>query len=229
MMINNLSGKKIAVLVESQYIPSEIKTYQERFAGYGAKVDLMSRLWGQPTQRFYSTVEPRDGDVPALEWLEVSIDFDQVNLGDYAAVIMAANYTSVRLRWNEASTTSQDPAGAARNTPAVRFFHSALQNRKVIKGAPCHALWLLTPVPDVLVGRRVTCNPVMLADVLNTGAIYVPAPAGSDWHQHVVVDDDLITSMSATRSNPEAMSGAEVFVDVIKDQILAREAVSTGL
>jgi hypothetical protein len=64
----------------------------------------------------------------------------------------------------------------------------------------------------------------MLADVLNTGAIYVPAPAGSDWHQHVVVDDDLVTSMSATRSSPEAMSGAEVFVDVIKDQILAREA-----
>lgn len=228
MVDQPLAGKKIAVLVESQYIPSEIKTYQEKFTGYGATVNLISRLWGQPTQRFYSTVEPSNGDVPAVEWLEVSIDFDHVNLDDYAAIIMAANYTSVRLRWNEASTTSQDPAEAARNTPAVRFFHNAMQNRRVLKGAPCHALWLLTPVPDVLVGRRVTCNPVMLADVLNTGATYVPAPEGSDWHQHVVIDDDLITSMSATKSNPQARSGAEVFADVIKDQILAREAVSPG-
>lgn len=223
-----LTGKKIAVLVESQYVPSEIKTYQERFSGYGATVDLMSRLWGQPTQRFYSTVEPQNGHVPPLEWIEVSIDFEQIKLDDYAAVIMAANYTSVRLRWNDAATTSQNAAEAAQNAPAVRFFHNAMQNRKILKGAPCHALWLLTPVPDILKGRRVTCNPVVLADVLNTGAIYVPAPEGSDWHRHVVVDDDLITSMSATKSSPEAMSGAEVFVDVIKDQILARKAVSAG-
>ena len=34
----SLAGKKIAVLVEAQYIPAEIKCYQERFASYGAEV-----------------------------------------------------------------------------------------------------------------------------------------------------------------------------------------------
>ena len=70
--------------------------YQERFASYGATVDLVSRLWGQPTKRFYSTVEP--GVVDKLDWLEVSKDFDELTLDDHAPVIASANYTSVRLR-----------------------------------------------------------------------------------------------------------------------------------
>ena len=163
----SLAGKKVAVLVEAQYIPAEIKCYQERFASYGAEVHLMSLLWGQPKQRFVSEVETAD-TIPEI--LEVSIDFTKVNLEDYAAVIMAANYTSVRLRWNEAATTSVNPADATRRAPAVNFFRAAMRNRRIIKGAPCHALWLLTPSSAYLAGRRVTCNPVMLADVLNAGA-----------------------------------------------------------
>ena len=68
----SLAGKKVAVLVEAQYIPGEIKIYQERFASYGATVDLVSRLWNQSSQRFYSTFEP--GVVDPVEWLEVSKD-----------------------------------------------------------------------------------------------------------------------------------------------------------
>lgn len=78
MSDSRLAGKKIAVVVESQFIPGEIKIYQERFAMYGATVDLVSRLWGQRSQRFYSTVEP--GVVDALEWLEVTNDFDRIPL-----------------------------------------------------------------------------------------------------------------------------------------------------
>jgi protease I len=51
-MAKPLAGKKIAVVVESQYVPGEIRIYQERFAEYGATVVLMSRLWGKPSQRF---------------------------------------------------------------------------------------------------------------------------------------------------------------------------------
>ena len=40
MADKSLAGKKIAVLVESQYVSAEIKCYQERFAGYGAEVAL---------------------------------------------------------------------------------------------------------------------------------------------------------------------------------------------
>src|ERR1035438_8349041 len=155
-----LAGKKLAVLVESQYIPGEIKIYQERFAGYGATVDLVSRLWGKLSLRFYSTVEPEGTNVPALEWLDVSLDLDNIDLVDYAAVIMAANYTSVRLRFSDAPTATSSAGDAARAAPAVRFFRRAMQNRSIIKGAPCHGLWLLTPSPDLLASRKVICNPV---------------------------------------------------------------------
>ena len=56
-----LAGKKIAVLLESQYIAHEIRTYRQRFEGYGASVELMSRLWGNPTITFVSEVEDAGG------------------------------------------------------------------------------------------------------------------------------------------------------------------------
>ncbi|HYN38105.1 MAG TPA: type 1 glutamine amidotransferase domain-containing protein, partial [Rhodospirillales bacterium] len=215
----SLAGKKIAVLLESQYIPAEIKCYQERFASYGAEVHLMSYLWGQPKQTFVGEVEEA-GKIP--ETIEVSVDFTTIKLDDYAAVIMAANYTSVRLRWNESAASSASPSDAVRQAPAVAFFRSAMLNRRIVKGAPCHALWLLTPSPDHLAGRRVTCNPVVLADVLNAGAFFVPAPAGSDWWAHVVVDNDLVTNTSAVHGGGPV--GSERLVDAIRDQIIALAA-----
>ncbi len=210
----SLAGKKIAVIVESQYIPGEIKIYQNRFASYGATVDLVSRLWGQPSQRFYSTVEPdAAGNPPPLEWLEVSLDFDAVNVDDYAAVIMAANYTSVRLRWiGDVTITADNAAEMARSAPAARFFRRAMENPKIIKGAPCHGLWLLTPSPDILAGRRVICNQVVLADVINAGAIYTPCPPGTPPEKQVVVDRDLVTNNS--------WHASEELVDRIRDLIL---------
>lgn len=211
---NALAGKKIAVLVESEYIPHEIETYQSRFASYGAEVELMSRLWGNPSLTFFSDVQEA-GQTP--ETLEVRTDFTTVDPSAYAAVIMAANYPSVRLRWFE------PPAGQAitpemiRTAPAVRFFRHAMQNPNVVKGAPCHALWLLTPNPDIVAGRRVTCNPVVLADVVNTGAIFVPPPVDEDWSRHIVVDDDLVTSTSA-----HSVELVEMFCDAVRESILSR-------
>jgi putative intracellular protease/amidase len=212
-----LSGKKIAILIEAQYIPIEIETYQERFAAYGATVELLSRLWGSPALRVYSTVEP--GIVDAVQWIEATVELESVNPDEYAAVIIAANYTSVRLRWNEAAATSAEPAAAARAAPGPTFFRNAMRNRNIVKGAPCHGLWLLTPSPDVLAGRRVTCNPVVLADVVNAGALFVPAPSPDGWDRHIVVDDDLVTSTSA---HSEEVVG--LFVDAVKDAIVARAA-----
>lgn len=207
-----LAGKKIAVLVESQYIPEEITIYQQRFASYGAQVDLMSRLWGQPEASFVSEVE-EPGKTPQV--LKVSIDFDKVRLEDYAAVIMAANYTSVRLRWFTAPEGQAIQASMVRSAPAVKFFARAMRDPGIVKGAPCHALWLLTPTPELLAGRKVTCNPVVLADVANAGAIYVPAPPGTPWDMQVVVDQDLVTNPSYHAS--------EGMVDAIRDAVLARE------
>ncbi|MDD1725234.1 MAG: DJ-1/PfpI family protein [Methanospirillum sp.] len=207
MMTEDLSGKKIAVLVESQYIPEEIQVYKERFGSYGAEVHLMSDLWGMKTQRFVSEVEVPD-KVPEI--LEVGIDFKEVNLDEYAAVIMAANYTSVRLRYFQPPVDgSGNPLPVSpdmvRLAPAVRFFSRAMRNPGIIKGALCHGLWLLTPMPELLSGRRVICHEVVLADIANAGAIYTPDPS------HVVVDGDLVTG----RSYHEAA----LMVDTIRDLI----------
>ncbi len=211
-----LQGKKIAVLVESEFVPHEIATYQQRFADYGAEVHLLSRLWGNASLTFVSDVEKPD-EKPEI--LTVDLDFTKVDLDDYAAVIMAANYPSVRLRWLGDGDVEQDPDGqpiihgnSGRRAAAVQFFYRAMLNPRLVKGFPCHALWILTPIPEVLAGRRVTCNRVMLGDVRNAGGLYVPPVKG------VAIDGDLVTNDSAGHT-------AEL-VDAIRDQILAIAAGS---
>jgi protease I len=185
-----LEGKKIAVLVESEFVPGEIEAYRYGFAALGAEVHFMSRLWGQPTQTFVSDVE-QAGNMPVT--LEVTTDFQNINLDEYAAVIMAANYTSVRLRYFEPPPGQPISPEMVRSAPAVELFNRAMANPGIIKGALCHGLWILTPNPEVLRGRKVICHEVVLADILNCGAQYTPADAEN---QGVVVDGDLVTGRS---------------------------------
>ena len=76
-----LEGKKIAVLVESEFVPGEIEAYRYGFAALGAEVHFMSRLWNQPSQTFVSDVE-QACNTPVT--LEVDKDFQNCNLEDYA-------------------------------------------------------------------------------------------------------------------------------------------------
>jgi putative intracellular protease/amidase len=213
-----LAGKRVAVIVESQFIPEELQIYKERVESYGATVDFISRLWGQPRQRFYSTVEP--GVVDDVQYLEVSIDFDDVAPGDYAAIIAAANYTTVRLRYVETLEPGKDPRALICDAPAVRFFLKAMDDKQIVKAAPCHALWLLTPSPDALKGRQVTCNPVVLADVLNAGAEYHAFPRDTPDSDQVWVDDDLVTNTG--------WHASKLLVDRVKDIIVEKQHGGSG-
>lgn len=188
--------RKIAVLVESEYIPEEIRDYQRVFSAHGYEVQIMSKLWGQPSITFVSDVTEPD---KKPETLTVSIDFKDVNLDEYAAVLMAANYVSVRLRYFENST---DP----RTSPAVQFYARAMRDKQIIKGALCHALWILTPVPECLAGRKVICHEVVQADIQNAGGVIVHNP------ENVVVDEDLVTG----HSKNEAAALAESVVKRIQ-------------
>ena len=40
-----LAGKKVAVLMESEYIPYEIRAYREQFPALGAEVHFIARLY----------------------------------------------------------------------------------------------------------------------------------------------------------------------------------------
>jgi protease I len=52
-----LSGKRVAVLVETEFIPAEIDCYQTRFPALGAQVDLLTYLWGSPQRELISDIE----------------------------------------------------------------------------------------------------------------------------------------------------------------------------
>ena len=203
-----LEGKKIAVLVESEFIPEEIETYSRDFGAMGAEVHFMSRLWGNPIVTFFSDVEKFD-QTPRK--LEVTIDFQKVRLEDYAAVIMAANYTSVRLRYFERPQGQPFSPDMVRSAPAVQFFARAMANPRIIKGALCHGLWILTPHPELLKGRQVICHEVVLADILNCGAQFV---APDETNGGVVVDGDLVTGHTGKHAPPFAQAIAQQIISL---------------
>jgi putative intracellular protease/amidase len=122
-------------------------------------------------------------------------------------VLVAANYVSVRLRYFDAEGLLT-PA-MTREAPASRFVAEAMNTPGVVVGALCHGLWMLTPTPELLAGRRMTCHQVVLADVHNAGAEYVSPTAADraadfsgwtpdkDFPSVVVTDGNLVTGHSA--------------------------------
>lgn len=182
-----LEGKKVAVLVETEYIPEEVNYYQEFFTEHGAQVDFLTNLWGTSERVLVSDVDSVD---KPLQSMVVKNDVADANPNDYAIVLCAANYVACRLREIPPMGSLADPS-LVRSPAAVRFMASAMMNPQIVKGALCHALWILTPVPELLKDRKVICHTVVLADVINAGGIYVPD------EMHVVVDRDLVTGRSA--------------------------------
>ena len=47
-----LDGKKVAVLIESDFYEPEIHYYQRRFPEEGAEIHFLTNLWGQPSLTF---------------------------------------------------------------------------------------------------------------------------------------------------------------------------------
>ena len=182
-----LEGKKIDVLVETEYIESEVKYYKEYFTSYGAEVEFMTYLWGKPERTIVGDVTEDNQTIPSMV---VKKDIADCNPNDYAIVLTAANYVACRLREIPPMGSLGD-ASLLRSPAAVRFMAGAMMNPQIVKGALSHALWILTPVPELLMGRKVICHTVVLADVINAGGIYVPDKS------HVVVDKDLVTGRSA--------------------------------
>jgi protease I len=205
VMDKPLLGKKIAVLVENKFIPDEIEAYRQGFALLGADVEFISHIWygdwKPEKQTFYSDIDPLD-DAPweSPHQLVVNRDVSTTKPANYAAVIMSANYTSVRLRWEEVPQGQDpvDPRAYVQSPPIVRFFADAMRDRKIIKGALCHGLWILTPHPELLKGRKVTCHTVVMADVLNCEAeiLFEKGADGKTGVAKVVTDGDLVTGFS---------------------------------
>jgi protease I len=166
-----LHGKKIGILIESDYYEPEISYYKFRFAEEGAEVVFLSKLWGQPGLEF------KGHEFRAPFYCDRTFEgMSDAELASYAAIIVPAGMVSDRLRYTPDVRELPD---------AVKFLQRAFANKKILKGIICHGLWLVASAPELVRGRRLTTHNNLHGDAVNMGAIYVDAD--------VVVDDDLVT------------------------------------
>jgi protease I len=194
-----LAGHKIAVLVESDFYEHEIWYYSYRFPEEGAELHFLTRLWGQESITF--TGHEYKAPFVCAESFE---NLDDQALRSYSAIIVPSAMVSDRLRYSEDLT---------RLPPATDFVRRAFAEPRIVKGIICHGLWLLSRVPELVRGRRLTCHPNLYGDAHNRGADYVD--------QDVVVDDDLVTGRTGAQ--------AGVFARTVIERIHARAAVPAGV
>jgi protease I len=184
-----LEGRKIGILIESDYYEPEIWYYSHRFPEEGAEVHFLTRMWGQERLTFTG----HEWKVP----FEVSESFENADPGDYAAIIVPAGVVSDRLRYTE---------DVEKLPPASDFLKRAFDNKDVVKGIICHGMWLMAPTPELVRGRRVTTHNNLLGDVRNMGANYV--------NEDVVVDGDLVTG----RTGGHCHQFARQIIDILLEQ-----------
>lgn len=167
-----LQGKKVGVLLESDFYEEEIFYYKHRFPEEGIELQFLSRLWGQP----YLTFKGHEYHVP----FECHKSFEGISdedLSSYSAIIVPSAIVSDRLRYTE---------DINKLAPAVEFLKRAFAQKDIIKGIICHGMWLVSPVPELVRGRNVVGHINLLGDIRNMGANYTD--------QDVVVDGTLVTA-----------------------------------
>jgi protease I len=184
-----LRGKKIGVLLESDFYEHEIWYYHYRFPEEGAELHFLTKLWGQPAQTF--TGHEYKAPLRCEESFENMPDDE---LRSYSAIIVPSGMVSDRLRWTEDVNKPPD---------ATEFLRRAFAEPTILKGIICHGLWLAAPMPELLRGRRLTCHNNLHGDAVNMGAVYVD--------EDVVVDGDLVTGRTGNH--------AGVFARTIIDQL----------
>jgi protease I len=186
-----LAGKKIGVLVESDYYEPEIWYYRFRFEEEGAEVHFLTRLWGQERITFTG----HEWKVP-FEADESFEEIDDEALREYAAIIVPSGMVSDRLRYTD---------DVEKLPPATEFLQRAFAEPSVLKGIICHGMWLVAPAPELVRGRRVVAHNNLHGDVKNMGAVYVD--------EDVVVDGDLVTG----RTGGHCHLFARRIIDMLSD------------
>jgi protease I len=166
-----LAGKKIGVLIESDFYEHEIWYYHYRFPEEGAELHFLTRLWNQPSITF----KGHEYHAP-FECTESFEGLTDEQLRTFDAIIVPSGIVADRLRYTE---------DLEKLPPACEFMKRVFAERRILKGIICHGMWLMAPIPELVRGRRVTAHNNLHGDVLNMGAVFVD--------QDVVVDGDLVT------------------------------------
>ena len=188
-----LKGKKIGVLIESDYYEHEIWYYRYRFPEEGADLRFLSRLWGRESLTF------KGHEYHAPFECQASFEMiDDAELKTYHAIIVPSGMVADRLRYTEDLT---------KLAPAVSFIKRAFAEKSIVKGIICHGLWIVASAPELVRGRRLVCHPNLYGDARNMGAVYVD--------QEVVVDGDLVSA----RTGEEAGLFAAKIIELLADRI----------
>jgi protease I len=193
-------GKKVGILMESDFYAKEIFYYEHRFAEEGIDLHWLTRLWGQPSITFLS--HEFRAPFTCHESFEGVSDEE---LRTYAAIIVPSAFVADRLRYTE---------DLSKLPPATEFLKRAFAEKKIIKGIICHGMWLISRTPELVAGRPVVAHPNLYGDVCNMGAIYVD--------QDVVVDGDLVTA----RTGAHCHQFARQIIEMLNGQDIAAPGVS---
>lgn len=179
-----LTGKRVAVLVEQQYQEMEVWYPVYRLREAGAKVTLV----GPEAGHSYASKlgYPARSDKAATD----------VNANDFDAIVIPGGFAPDYLRRHEA---------------VLRLVSSMAEQGKVIASI-CHGPWVLCST-QALKGKKATCFFAIKDDVMNAGAIYLDAEVVRDGNLITSRKPDdlpafLATIILAIKEGKPALAGA---------------------
>jgi protease I len=138
-----LTGKRIAILIEDMYNENEFWYPYYRMKEAGAKVTVV----GTGAKEYHSKIGM---SAPG------GVNAESVNASDYDAVIVPGGYAPDRMR---------------RNPAMLKMVRDCFTQGKIV-AAICHAGWVLVSA-GILKGKTITCVASIKDDVVNAGAIYL--------------------------------------------------------
>jgi protease I len=141
-----LSGKKIAILVDNVYQEMEVWYPLYRFREAGAEVVTVGAKAG-------ATYTSKLG-YP----VHCDLSYDQASASDFEGVIVPGGYAPDHIR---------------RHAKANQFVHDIDKQGKLV-AAICHGAWVLCSA-KMLRGRKATCFFAIADDVIHAGAEYSDA------------------------------------------------------
>lgn len=160
---------KVGVLIESDFYEPEIEYYSKCFKESGLEVHFLTRLWGNSELTFKGHEERK--------LFKCDESFENIDLKEYAAIIIPAGMVADRLRYTE---------DISKLPPASAFMEKCFADKEIIKGIICHGAWLMAPVAHLLKGRKMVVHNNLLGDAKLMGIDYVD--------EDVVVDGDLVSA-----------------------------------
>ena len=147
--MNDLSGKKIAIIATDHFEEAELVTPRDELAAAGAEVKVFS-AGPEPIQAV-------EGDTEPTQKVRVDGTFGDLDISTYDALVVPGGTVNA-----DTIRTDEDAQGIVRE---------ALEADKVV-AVICHGPWLLVSA-GVAGGRRLTSYPSLSVDLTNAGATWV--------------------------------------------------------